>query len=71
MSSTVFQTVLRNYFQTRKQLIRAEQTKFVAITQRNRESNFREEARFGEFDKLKNVADPEAYMIQLRFIAGL
>ena len=70
-------TVLENYLQPRKRLVIAEQTKFVAITQKNGESSgdflarLREAARFCEFANLKTVADPEAYMIRLRFIAGI
>ena len=42
----------------------------MAITQRNGESSDLL-ARYCEFSNLKMVADPEAYLIQLRFIAGL
>ena len=71
------ETVLENYLQPRKRLVIAEQTKFVAITQRNGESSgdflarLKEAARYCEFGNLKTIADPEAYMIRLRFIAGL
>ncbi|MEL7079445.1 MAG: hypothetical protein AAGM46_26445, partial [Cyanobacteria bacterium J06582_2] len=60
-------TVLENYLQPRKRLVIAEQTKFVAITQKNGESSgdflarLREAARFCEFANLKTVADPEAH----------
>ena len=71
------ETVLEKYLQPRKRPVIAEQTKFVAITQRNGESSgdiqarLKETARYCEFGKLKTIADPEAYMIQLRFIAGI
>ena len=70
-------TVLRKYLQPRNRLVIAEQTIFVALTQRNGKSSgvhldrLREAARFPEFGKSKTIADPEPYMIQLRFIAGL
>ena len=69
-------TVLENYLQPRKKLVIAEQTTFVAITQKMGESSgdflarLRDAARF-EFSDLKTVADPEAHMIRLQFIAGL
>ena len=71
------ETVLENYLQPRKRLVIAEQTKFVAVAQRNGESSgdflarLKEAARYCEFGNLKTIADPEAYMIRLRFIAGL
>ena len=77
MAFNEIETVLENYLQPRKRLVIAEQTKFVAITQRNRESSgdflarLKEAARYCEFGNLKTIADPEAYMIRLRFIAGL
>ena len=49
----------------------------MAVTQRNGESSgdnlsrLKEAARYCEFGNLKTVADPEAYMIRLRLIAGL
>ena len=49
----------------------------MAITQRNGESSgdflgrLKEAARYCEFGNLKTIADPEAYMIRLRFIAGI
>ena len=49
----------------------------MAITQRKGESSgdflarLKEAARYCEFGNLKMVADPEAYLIQLGFIAGL
>ena len=77
MAFNEIETVLENYLQPRKRLFIAEQTKFVAITQRNGESSgdflsrLKEAARYCEFGNLKTIADPEAYMIRLRFIAGL
>ena len=71
------ETVLENYLQPRKRLVIAEQTNFVAINQRNGESSgdflarLKEAARYCEFGNLKTIADPEAYMIRLRFVAGL
>ena len=76
MAFNEIETVLENYMQPRKILI-AEQTKFVVITQRNGESSgdflarLKEAARYCGFGNLKPIADPEAYMIRLRFIAGL
>ena len=77
MTFNEIEMVLENYLQLRKRTVNAEQTKFVAITQRNGESSgeflarLKEAARFCEFGNLKIIADPEAYMIRLRFIAGL
>ena len=77
MAFNEIETVLENYLQPTKRLVIAEQTKYVAITQGNRESSgdflarLKEAARYHEFGNLKTVADPEAYMIRLRFIAGL
>ena len=77
MAFNEIETVLENYLQPSKRLVIAEQTKFVAITQRNGESSgdflarLKEAARYCEFGNLKTIADPEAYMIRLRFIAGL
>ena len=62
---------------SRERLVIAEQTKFAAITQRNGESSgdflarLNEAARYCEFGNFKTIADPEAYVIRLRFIAGL
>ena len=39
MALNEIETVLENYLQRRKRLVMAEQPKFVAITQRNRESS--------------------------------
>ena len=75
MAFNEIETVLENYLQRRKRLVIAEQTKFVAITQRNGESSgdflarLKEAARYCEFGNLKTIVDPEAHMI--RFIAGL
>ena len=77
MAFNEIETVLESYLQPRKRLVIAEQTKFVAITQRKGESSgdflarLKEAARYCEFGNLKTIADPEAYMIRLRFIAGL
>ena len=77
MPFTDIETVLKNYLQPRERLVIAEQSKFVAITRRNGESSgsflakLREASRFCVFGKLKTVDHPEAYIIQLRFIAGL
>ena len=80
METTAFneiETVRENYQQPRKRLAIREQTNFVAITQRNGESSegfparLKEAARYCEFGNLKAFADPEAYMLRLRFIAGL
>ena len=77
MAFNKIEPVLENYLQPRKRLVIAEQTKFVAITQRNGESSgdflarLKEAARYCELGNLKTIADPEAYMIRLRFIAGL
>ena len=49
----------------------------MALTQRNGESSkeflarLKEAARYCEFGNLKMIADPQAYMIPLGFIAGL
>ena len=62
---------------SREKPVIAEQTKFVAISKRNGESSgdflarLKEAAQYCEFGNLKTVADPEAYMIPFRFIAGL
>ena len=77
MAFNEIETVLANYLQPRKRLVFAEQTKPVAITQRNGESSGvflarqKKAARLCEFGKLKPIADLEAYMIRLGFIAGL
>ena len=77
MAFNEIEPVLENCLQPRKRLGIAEQTKFVAITQRNGESSrdflarLQEAAQYCEFSNLKTIADPEAYMIRLRFIAGL
>ena len=78
MAFNEIETVLENYLQSRKRLAIAEQTKkVVAITQRNGESSgdflarLKEAARYCEFGNLRTIADPKAYMIRLRFIAGL
>ena len=77
MGFNEIETVLENYLQPRKRLVNAEQTQFVAVTQRNGESSgdnlarLKEAARYCEFGNLKTVADPEAYMTRLRLIAGL
>ena len=77
MPFTDIETVSKNYPQHRKRLLIAEQTNLVAITQLSGESSgdflarFREAAKFSAVGKLKNVANPETYMIQLRCIAGL
>ena len=71
------ETVSKKYLQPGKRLVFAEQTKLAAITQKNGESSgdflaeLREAVRFCEFGKMKTVADPETYLIQLRFFAGL
>ena len=71
------ETVLEKYLQQRKRQVIAEETKFVAFTQRNGETSgdflapLKEAARYCEFDYLKTIADPEAYMIRLRFSAGI
>ena len=71
------ETLLEIYLQQRKRLVIAEQTKFVAITERNGESSgdflarLKEAARYCEFSNLKTIAVPEAYMIRLHLIAGL
>ena len=77
MAFNKIKTVLENYLLSRKRLVIAEQTIFVAYTQRNGESSgdvlarLKEAARYCEFDHLKTIADPEAYMIRLRFFVGL
>ena len=77
MAFNEIETVLENYPQLRKRLVIAEQTKFVAITQRNGQSSgdflarLKEAARFCEFGNLKTIADLEAYKIRLRLLAGL
>ena len=71
------ETLLEIYLQPRKRLVIAEQTKFVAITERNGESSgdflarLKEAARYCEFGNSKTIAVLEAYMIRLRLIAGL
>ena len=69
--------VLKGYLEPQQRLTVAEQTRFVSIVQNRNEAasdflaRLREAARFCEFDQLKTNNDPEAYMIRLRFIAGL
>ena len=71
------ETELKKYVEPRKRLTIAEQTKFVSIAQHCGESasdflaRLCKAARHCEFDKLKTNADPETYMIKVRFIAGL
>ena len=77
MAFNEIETVLENYLPARKRLAIAEQTKFVAIKQRDGESSgdflarLKEAARYCEFGNLKAIVDPEAYMIRLRLFAGL
>ena len=80
MPFTDTEIVLKNYLQPLKRLVIAEQTNFAAVTQKTENSGessggslarLRETARFCEFGELKTVTGSEAYMIQLRFIAGL
>ena len=77
MPVTDIETVSKIYLQPRKRLVIAEQTKFVAITKKNGESlgdflpRHREAGRYWFFGKLQAIGDPGAYLIQLRFIAGL
>ena len=73
MAFNEIETVLEKYLQPKKRLVIAEQTKFVAITQRKGESSgvflarLKEAARYCEFGNLKTIAEPEANMIRLLY----